>query len=69
MVEVNGYLIFKTQRHTVSILKNACEGMTFKEFEKVYGDKLKGYDLKLAHRDLGGKVRVSKKEEAQEDVA
>lgn len=62
MKEVRGCLVYGN----VSFSKNACEAITFKEFEKEYGDILKGFDLKSAYKELGGKLRVSKKDKVED---
>ena len=51
----------------VSFRNGACENMSFKDFEKAYGDKLRKFDLKVVYRDLGGKVRAAKKVEEPSD--
>lgn len=63
MKEVRGCLVFGK----VSFSKGCMEGISFKDFEKNFGDKLQGFNLKEAYKALGGKLSTPKKSEEKQD--
>lgn len=61
MKEVRGSLVFGK----ISFVKGAMNGVSYKDFEKAFGDKLAGYNLKEAFKALGGKIASKKKPDGE----
>jgi len=64
MKEVRGCLVFGK----VSFSKGCMEGVSFKDFEKGFGEMLVGFNIKEAFKALGGKLSSNKKKDSEGEV-